>query len=355
MSFNTPDQSLIKANILRDILNLLPQASVADDSDYAIRGSAHASAIEGLYQHQQWIVRQIFPDTADFDLMEVHAALRKITRKLATVASGSISFTGTPAATIPSGTEAKTLAGVAYVTTIAGVLNGAGNATIAAQASVAGLAGNAALNTALTLTAAPAGINATALIFSMAAGTNVETDASLLSRLLFVLRNPPSSGNKADYKRWALEVPGCDAAFVYPLRRGLGTTDVIITSAGGLPSAQLITDVTTYIDNARPCGVNTLSVFAPALLLINFTIQIKVSTLTLAVASALIGSALDSYFATLLPGDAFVKSVAEAIISDIVGISDRAISAPAANVVPLSNSSTVEWVRKGSVTVTLMP
>lgn len=354
MPFTTLKQEVIQQNILRDIVNLLANASVADDSDYSLRAAATSAAIEGLYQHQEWIVRQIFPDTADVQLMEIHAALRKITRKLATYATGSIKFTGTPLAAVPIGTEAKTVGGIAYVTTIAGALDGAGNATIEAQASLAGTSGNSTLNTPLTLTAAPAGINSNALINTMAAGTDIETDESLLGRLLFILRNPPASGNKADYERWALEVPGCDGAFVYPLRRGLGTTDVIITSAGGLPSMQLISDVTANIDAQRPCGVNTLGVFAPAFLNQAFDIEVKLSGITLAQATGLINAALDSYYASLLPGQTFVKSVVEALISGIVGITDRAVITPAANVVPTVNEATVEWCRKGAVVVSLM-
>lgn len=355
MGFTTKNHDIIRDDILRDIKNQLASASTGSDSDYYVRAAADAAAIEGLYQHQQWIVRQLFPDTADVDLMEVHASLRKVTRKPATYAFGSIKFTGTPLSAIPINTEAKTASGVAYVTTITGALDGAGNATVAAQAVVAGLAGNIALNTPLTLTAAPSGLNADALSNAMLAGTNTETDQALLDRLLFILRNPPASGNKADYKRWALEVAGCDGAFVYPLRRGLGTTDVIIISAGGLPSAQLVIDVADNINNQRPCGVNTLEVFAPVFLPQNFTMQIKVSGITLGEATGLINAVLDSFYANLLPGDSFIKSVVEALISDIAGITDRAISAPTANVVPLVGSSTVEWCRKGSVLVTLMP
>lgn len=355
MSFETPDQSQIKENILRDIQNLIAAAAVDEDSDYYVRAAAISAAIEGLYQHQQWIVRQIFPDTADVDFMEIHASLRNIVRKAATYATGTITFTGTPAASVPINTECKTIDGVSFVTTVAGVLDGAGTATIAAQASVAGVSGNVDAGTALTLTAAPAGVNAASLVVSMLAGSDVETDAALLDRLLFVLRNPPASGNIADYKRWAKEVDGVDEAFVYPLRRGLGTTDVIITSAGGLPSLQLIQDVEDHINEVRPCGVNTLSVLAPTIIEQDFTIQVKLSGISLAIAEGLINGALDSYYDTLLPGDTFVKSVAESLISDIVGIADRAISAPAANVLPTVDETTVQWCRKGTVDVSAMP
>lgn len=353
--FLTPDQTVIRSNILRDIQNLLAEAAVSDDSDFGVRASAVSSAIEGLYQHQQWIVRQLFPDTADVDLMEIHAALRNIRRKAATYAVGSITFTGTPGTNIPVGTETKTIDGIAFVTTSAAVIAGGGSIDVASQAVLAGVTGNVTAATPLTLTAAPGGVNAAALIVSMLSGTDIETDASLLGRLLFILRNPPASGNKADYKRWALEVDGCDGAFVYPLRRGLGTCDVIITSAGGLPSAGLISDVFDHIDELRPCGVNTLAVLAPTLLVQNHTMQIKVSGVTLVDATTMIDAALDNYYATLLPGDPYIKSVVEALISGIVGITDRAISDPTGNVVPTVDDTAVQWCRKGTLAVTLMP
>ncbi len=355
MEFTTKTQDQIRDDILRDIKNLLPDANIGVDSDYYIRAAAKASATEGLYQHQEWIVRQLFPDVADAEYMEIHANLHNVTRKPATYATGSLKFTGTPTSAIPLGTEAKTAAGVAYVTTIAGALDGTGNATIAAQAVLPGIGGNTALNTAVTLTAAPSGVDGSSLTTDMLAGTDTETDASLLERLLFILRNPPSSGSKADYKRWAKEVAGCDDAFVYPLRRGLGTTDVFIISGGGLPSLQLINDVTDNINDQRPCGVNTLEVLAPTLLPVNHTIEVKVSGITLAEATGLVNGVLDSYFDTLLPGDTYILSQVEAMISNIVGITDRNVTAPAANVVPLANSGAVEWCRKGAVNVSLMP
>ncbi|WP_413462564.1 baseplate J/gp47 family protein [Kingella kingae] len=44
------------------------------------------------------------------------------------------------------------------------------------------------------------------------------------------MRRPPAGGNQYDYKNWALSVDGVSSAYVYPLRRGLGTVDIAITS-----------------------------------------------------------------------------------------------------------------------------
>lgn len=65
MPYTTPDYAAIRDRQLRDIRNLDADAHTQPDSDNFIRASATASAVEGLYDHQQWIARQIIPDTAD--------------------------------------------------------------------------------------------------------------------------------------------------------------------------------------------------------------------------------------------------------------------------------------------------
>ncbi|WP_230478800.1 baseplate J/gp47 family protein [Kingella kingae] len=77
--------------------------------------------------------------------------------------------------------------------------------------------------------AAPAGVQSDCVITAQG-GTDAESDASLLARLLERLRRPPAGGNQYDYKNWALSVDGVSSAYVYPLRRGLGTVDIAITS-----------------------------------------------------------------------------------------------------------------------------
>jgi uncharacterized phage protein gp47/JayE len=292
---------------------------------------------------------------ADDDIMEIQAALRDVTRKAGNIASGTIAFVGVAGSAIPVGTQTKNSAGLVFLTTAAGVLDGTGNATVAAQALTVGVAYNLPAATQLQLLDSPPSVNSQASIVSMLAGTDAETTASVLARFLSVLRDPPASGNAADYKRWAIEVAGCDGAYVYPLRRGLGTTDVMITSAGGLPSAALITAVQANIDAKRPCGINTLSVLAPAPIVQNHVIQLKLNGITLADATVKVNAVLTNYYANLIPGASYIKSAVEALISDIIGVTDRAVTAPAANVVPTVDATTVQWCRLGTVAVSLMP
>lgn len=353
MPFSTPAFEDVRAAILRDVQNLLPGADTGSDSDFYVRASSVASAVEGLYQHQQWIVRQIFPDTADTEMLELHAGLRGITRRAAGAATGTITFTGVNGSSIPVGTQAHTAGGTLYATTATGAI-ASGSTTVASQALVSGSVGNQAATTALTLTSPPSGIDGSAQIAVMTGGADAESDAGLLARLLDLLRTPPAGGNQFDYRRWALEVTGVDSAFVFPHRRLIGAVDVCITAADGAPSAQLISDVQAYIDARRPAACKNVLVFAPTLVNVNVTVAVSLSGTDLPTATARIQSALQDHFAYILPGDTVYKSRIEALISDLDGILDRSVSAPSANVVPVSNSTEVDWLRLGTLTVTAM-
>ena len=350
MPYTTPDYRQVRADILRDIANQQPGAYTGEDSDFAVRANAAASAIEGLYQHQQWIVRQVFPDTADSDYLERHAGLHGVTRKAATAAAGTITFSGTAGSAVPIGTETKTNSGVAFVTTAAGEIGGGGTATIAASASAAGAAGNQAAATALTLTAAPSGVLSAASIAAMTGGTDVETDAELLARLLQYLRMPPVGGAKHDYYLWAMSVAGVMDAYVYPQRRALNSVDVVIETSGGLPSQQLLDDVLAYIDQVRPVCVDLL-VIAPQLVTVDVTATLTLSGTTLADATARINATLAAFFSGLHVGDAVKRSKLIALMMDTPGVIDVTLTVPAANVQPLVDVTHSELAAPGTVTL----
>lgn len=354
MPFNTPTYDAIKTALLRDIANRLPDAALGADSDFNVRAAVSAAAIEGLYQHQAWAILQVFPDTADTDYLERHCALRAITRKPATAAAGTILFNGTPAAAVPLATQLKTLDGQVYATTSAGVIGGGGTVSLAAQASIAGAAGNQTASTPATLSAAPSGVQSDAVLQAMAGGVDIETDAAMLARLLDLLRAPPAGGNAADYKRWALEVAGITAAFVFSLRRGTGTVDVALLSNGVAPSAPKIAEVQAYIDARRPVGLPGANVLAlaPTFVPVAVTSSLTLSGITLVDATALITAALQSYFATLTPGATVYRSKIAAIISDTTGVIDFNLTAPAANAAMTVNEFNLQMGSLGVVTLT---
>ncbi len=348
MSYPVQTYEQIRDAILRDLVNQNPQTVVGADSDFRLRANATAAAIEGLYQYLAWTVRQIFPDTADDDVLLQYASLYGMAKKAATAATGSITFNGTVGAPINAGVEAKALDGSAYVTTAAGTIGAAGTVTLAAQASTAGFAGNQVAGTLLTLTASPAGVSSTAAIASMTTGTDIETSAALLARLLDRLRHPPAGGNKYDYRRWALEVPGVTSAWCYPLRRGLGTVDVAILSNGGPATQALQNSVKAYIEAVNPAG-GDCQVLTATLVPVNVAATVAVSGVLLADVQAIVQTVLQAYIAGLQPGDSVMRSRILASITDVPGVTDVTLTSPAASVVTLVDATHIQLASLGTV------
>ncbi|ENR8418070.1 baseplate J/gp47 family protein [Yersinia enterocolitica] len=349
----TPTVETIRSNILRDIRNLLADADISENSDYYIRASTVASCAGGIYQDQGWIVRQIFPDTADIEFLELHCRTRGIVRKPANTATGTIDLTGEPNATVASGLTV-TRDALSFVTTQQATIGLDGKLTVTAQASIAGTAGNTAQVMSGTLSSTPDGVDSTVIIGVMRGGTDQESPEDLLARLLDIIRRPPAGGNKYDYKRWALEVTGVTAAFVYPLRCGLGTVDIVITSADGLPSETIIAATQAHIDDVRPVTAKSSLVMAPTIKTFDINVNVTLSGITFDVAETLIKETLNNYVNRLMPGESFIRSQAEMLVSLITGVTDRQIITPANNVVPQVDDAVVEWLRGGVITVSLL-
>ena len=279
----------LRSDYLRDLSNQQPAAHTHPGSDNYARATALAALAEGQYQHQEWILRQVFADTADTAYLERHCA----------------------AGTQPDNTPAK-------------------------------------------LQSPPAGIEADAVLTSMVGGTDIESDAALLDRLLSRLRQPPAGGNAYDYYRWAMDVPGVEAAFVYPLRRGLGTVDVAILTASGLPSPDVVRAVQQYIDERRPVTAKNVQVMAPQRVPLNVSVRVSLADgYTLPAVKDAAARALSAYFATIKPGDTVYKSHIEALISDTPGVRDRVLDSPAAN----QNATItpyIQWLALGTFEMTLL-
>lgn len=225
------------------------------------------------------------------------------------------------------------------------------NGTVAASYSTAGAAGNTTAITTGTFTSTPTGFDSTVIIGIMSGGTDQESDTELLDRLLDIIRRAPAGGNKYDYRRWAMSVDGVTAAYVYPLRRGLGTVDVVITSADGLPSAEIIAATQAYIDDVRPVTAKNCLVLGPTIKTIDLVIQVSLDGVAIDVARENIISALTDYINKLPPGEPFIRSQAEMLISIVTGVVDRVIVSPTSNVFPDVSETVVEWIRVGSIEV----
>lgn len=352
--FIVPTLEEIRASILRDYQTYYPNADTSEDSDAYARASSLAACAEGIYAHQKWLIKQFFPDTADTAFLEKHAGLRGLRRRNATYAAGKgATISGNPDAVIAVGLQIKTEDGRFYETTESAVISSGGTAVVAVRSLATGAAQNIKTATKGSFMAAPVGVSTDVVLNDVVGATNAESDSSLLERLLNKIRRPAAGGNKYDYKDWALEVDGVEQAYVYPLRRGLGTVDIAITADNGVPSDDTVRRAQEYIDQERPVTAKESKVVKPDVTKVNFNIQVKISGVALNDIKTAINNALRDYFNGLIPGDDLIVSQCEAVVNNLIGVVDRRFIAPTANQ-KADIINKIEWFRLGEITVTEM-
>lgn len=101
-------------------------------------------------------------------------------------------------------------------------------------------------------------------------GSDPESDTALYKRIVQARQKPSTSGNKYDYERWALEVPGVGAARVFPIWNGRGTVKVLIANEDKQPvSTKILEDCFDHIADEMPIGGIDLTVSTPEEMVIN--------------------------------------------------------------------------------------
>lgn len=352
--FIVPNLEEIRASLLRDYQTYYPNADTSEDSDAYARASSLAACAEGIYAHQKWMIKQFFPDTADTEFLEKHAGLRGLRRRNTTYSAGKgATVSGNPDAVIAVGLQIKTEDGRFYETTESAVIPASGSVIVAVRSLATGAVQNIKTATKGSFMAAPVGVSTDVVLNDVVGATNAESDSSLLERLLNKIRRPAAGGNKYDYKDWALEVDGVEQAYVYPLRRGLGTVDIAITADNGVPSDDTVRRAQEYIDQERPVTAKESKVVKPDVTKVNFNIQVKISGVALNDIKTAINNALRDYFNGLIPGDDLIVSQCEAVINNLIGVVDRRFIAPTANQ-KADIINKIEWFRLGEITVTEM-
>lgn len=355
MSFTVPTFEQIRDRYLQAVLNQNAAAAVGPDSDHFVRASAIAAVLEGVYSHQAWVFRQAFPDLADGDYMEKMANQRGLSRKAAAAAGGTVRFNGTAGSVISAGQQVATAQGVVFSTSAGGTVGVGGTVDVAATAVVAGAAGNQTNNTPATVSSPPSGVTSAATILTMTGGADIEDDASLLERFLLDLSEVAQGGNGPDFKRWALSVAGVVRAYVFDVRRGVGTVDVVPMPSTGLPGAPMLAAVQAVLDAKRPVGMlpgyGALAL-APTAVSAAVTAALTLSSgYTLATVTVAVQAAIQSVFSKLAPGDTLVRNQLITAILNVPGVTDVTLSAPAGNVTCSVNATTLELVMPGAITI----
>lgn len=349
MPYEAPPFDAIRSRILRDIRSQQPEADITSDSDNHVRASSVSAVAEGIHQQASWTARQIFPDSADFEELKRHAATRNVFPKTATPAGNSLAITGGANAPVSAGLRVRHVAsGQTFLTVASVVIPASGAATVLVTSEETGSALNG-LEGPCVFISPPLNVDSACTLTATIGGTDDESPDSLLARYLDVLRNPPSGGNIADYRRWALSVNGVSTVLVLPKRRGPNAIDVVITSAGGASSEAVIQACQAYIESVAPAGAD-IWVFTPQIVEVHIRAKVKPApNYTVDSLRTPIEDACKKVIEPIAPLETLYLIRISSAMSALGGVIDLVIEAPTGNVTTSADPALVQWVRFGSV------
>ena len=221
-------------------------------------------------------IQMILPVFASGEWLSYHAQTRGLSRRAATQATGEITVTGRQGAVIPQGSLFSTVTvgeqlSVDFETTQPGEIPESGTLTIPVRCTQSGTVGNVPAGTIVLIASSLPGVNTVTNGSACSGGTETEDDESLRARILEYDRGQGESfvGNMADYKRWAMSVPGVGAAIVIPAQDDSGLVTIVVTDSNGAPATEeLCQDVYDYImrpdaPEERPAPINALLLVKP--------------------------------------------------------------------------------------------
>ena len=342
-----PTYSVIQNRMEQDVVSStgvnLPNTSV-------IRYFARSQAKEIVYlwEFLAWVSLQSNPGTATDVYLEEWASLKGIARNTATLATGTITLTGTAGTSIPAGTVLQRSDGFTYTTN---ELSTVGNA-IPITATTSGPDGNAVVGTTLTLLNPISGVNSSAnLVSAITNGSAMETDDALRVRMKDAFRVRSVGGSAQDHVDWALGsgvgvtsawcastpvIPGQVVLYVMMDRDnqyggfpqgtdGLSPTDTRYTAATGDQLA-----VAKALDSSKPV-TEMLYVASPIEQSIDF--HITMTSATTAIEGA-VSRALSNLFLTNSTplGTTITNATLIATIANAAGTSDFTLTSPVGDV-----------------------
>lgn len=256
--------------------------TLTDTDKTAIEGSfardmidTNAVEFENSYAEMTMLRDAAFAETAWGDYLTLRAEEFGIQRKKAVQANGAVTVTGQSGAYIIRGSLFQTKDGLRFYTTESATIPADGTEVeIAVQAADVGVKGNVAAGTITEIPYSIPNVYSVTNQTKCTDGADEETDAALLARLLFRVRQPITSGNANHYRSWAMSVDGVGNCKVIPLWNGNGTVKVIIVTAENeSASTELIQKVARYIESQRPIGA-TVTVVSPAPVSVDITAEV---------------------------------------------------------------------------------
>ena len=327
--------------------------ALSNSGDLAVRLWAVAAQVYALYLQSDWVVRQCFPQTADGEMLDRHAALRGLERRQAVPAVGTLRFyVDEPAAaacTIAAGTVCMTGGLVRFETTREAVLAvGETQVDVPAQAVEPGSGGNAAAGTVVRMSVAPVGIAGCTNPEAFTGGLDEEDDETLRNRILETFRRMPNGANGAFYEQEAMAFGRVVAAQAIPRSRGIGTVDVVAATAEGIPEEELLEEIRTSLEKKREIAVD-VQVVAPESVPVEVSVQVAAADgADVAALKTAVEETLRSKFDGRLLGQPVLRAELGNLIYQVAGVANYRLLKPEADVaitvgqLPRLGSLTVE-------------
>jgi uncharacterized phage protein gp47/JayE len=357
MPYDKPGISELIDQQFADLLSLLKDADpTLRDSKLEIFAKVMAGGLNGGYSYLDWILLQLFPDTADPEYSGKWGYTKNLTPLDAKVSSGTIKMEGNEGSGCLQGDELRRDDGEVYVTTESAVIPVSGFISVTVVAVEPGVLGNTDAGVNLTWTSVPAGVVALAEVLDMTGGTDDETDAEYSARVVESFRKPARGGSESDYIVWAKEADDVNnvwvKAFESPNPFGvlLGDLDLYFmmydTYPDGIPQAGNISTVQTYINARRPMGMGDFTVKAPVSEPLPLSLTIVPDTLQ---GRAEVEEQLNDYIRRVAEpnGILYLSNINEAI-SRAISVDRHTLTSPAADVTPAAVANifalgTITW------------
>ncbi len=329
--------------------------NLAGDGDMAVRLYAVAAQIYALYVQADWVGRQCFPQTAQGEFLDRHAQLRGLERREAVAARGVLRFerdsTAAADLTIPAGTVCLTAGQVRFETEEDAVLGAEEtSAEVRARAVTPGAAGNAAAGSIRAMAVAPIGVSRCSNPEAFSGGADREDDEALRVRVLETFQRMPNGANAAFYQQGAMSFSEVAAAVVIPRPRGVGTVDVVVSTAAGLPENALLEELKEYFRARREIAVD-VQVKAPEIKPVN--VEVSVTPRKGADKAAVLRGVeerLRGWFDGKLLGQDILRAKLGGLVYSVDGVENYAFRAPAADITV--DRSELPWLERLSVTET---
>lgn len=270
--------------IVNDYSNRFPDDDVSRTSDNWKRQRSLALATTGLYRQIDINSREILPDLASIAGLERWGNLRALPRKGATAAkrADALRVVGTPGSSITSGTELVHVDGTRYKVTETLSIPVAGFVDMDIEAITLGAIGRKNAGEVLTFSAGPPlGVQdqPELQLDINEEGADLEGIEDYRERILEREQSPGMGGNATDYVVWGEQVAGVADAYVFAVRDGLGTIDIVGLHVGRGSQRHLSSGeraaLLAYLDAVRPVTVAGLRVLETVSLLQSVEVLIE--------------------------------------------------------------------------------